>query len=72
MQGAITRTELLKRLRASLKHEGYEEVPQPGRLRQRKFWNKGVAATVKRQITFDGWGFGRMASLDGPAAEDIL
>jgi hypothetical protein len=24
----ISRTELLKRLRASLKHEGYEQVPQ--------------------------------------------
>lgn len=27
-QGVITRTELLKRLRASLKHEGYDQVPQ--------------------------------------------
>ena len=27
-QGAISRTELLKRLRASLKHEGYDQVPQ--------------------------------------------
>ena len=28
VQGAISRTELLKRLRASLKHEGYDQVPQ--------------------------------------------
>ena len=28
VQGAITRTELLKRLRASLKHEGYDQAPQ--------------------------------------------
>ena len=27
-QGVIIRTELLKRLRASLKHEGYDQVPQ--------------------------------------------
>ena len=27
-QGVITRAELLKRLRASLKHEGYDQVPQ--------------------------------------------
>ena len=27
-QGAITRAELLKRLRASLRHEGYDQVPQ--------------------------------------------
>jgi hypothetical protein len=28
VQGAITRAELLKRLRASLKHEGYDQIPQ--------------------------------------------
>ena len=28
VQGAITRAELLKRLRASLKHEGYCQIPQ--------------------------------------------
>ena len=27
-QGVITRAELLKRMRASLKHEGYEQIPQ--------------------------------------------
>ncbi|MFZ2633409.1 MAG: caspase family protein [Desulfosalsimonadaceae bacterium] len=27
-QGAITRADLLKRLRASLKHEGYDQIPQ--------------------------------------------
>jgi metacaspase-1 len=27
-QGAITRAELLKRMRASLKHEGYDQIPQ--------------------------------------------
>ena len=28
VQGAITRAELLKCLRASLKHEGYDQIPQ--------------------------------------------
>ena len=28
VQGVISRTELLKRLRASLKHEDYDQVPQ--------------------------------------------
>jgi hypothetical protein len=28
VQGVITRAELLKRMRASLKHEGYEQIPQ--------------------------------------------
>jgi hypothetical protein len=28
VQGAITRAELLKRMRASLKHEGYDQIPQ--------------------------------------------
>jgi hypothetical protein len=27
-QGVITRAELLKRMRASLKHEGYDQIPQ--------------------------------------------
>ena len=27
-QGAINRAELLKRMRASLKHEGYDQIPQ--------------------------------------------
>ena len=28
VQGAITRAELLKRMRAALKHEGYDQIPQ--------------------------------------------
>jgi metacaspase-1 len=28
VQGAITRAELLKLMRASLKHEGYDQIPQ--------------------------------------------
>ncbi|RJR26017.1 MAG: caspase family protein [Desulfobacteraceae bacterium] len=39
-QGQLTRAELLKRLRASLKHEGYSQVPQlecPAAARKRKF-----------------------------------
>ncbi len=28
VQGAIIRAELLKRMRASLKHEGYDQIPQ--------------------------------------------
>jgi len=36
---AISRTELLKRLRASLKHEGYDQTPQlecPGTWKKKK------------------------------------
>jgi len=28
VQGVITRAELLKLMRASLKHEGYDQIPQ--------------------------------------------
>jgi hypothetical protein len=39
-QGGLSRSELLKRLRASLKYEGYDQVPQlecPGAAKKKRF-----------------------------------
>lgn len=45
MQGALSRADLLKRLRASLKHEGYDQVPQlecPGAARKKRVLELGA------------------------------